>query len=86
VFRVQLTRKVLKDFERIALHDLKTARIIKTHLEKLPHCFRQDEFLKGPFSHLKKHRVGDWRIIYEVINQDLVILVIRLGHRREVYD
>ncbi len=30
-------------------------------------------------------RVGDYRIIYEVQHGRLTILVIRIGHRREIY-
>lgn len=30
-------------------------------------------------------RVGDYRIVYEVQDDELVVLVLRLGHRREVY-
>ena len=30
-------------------------------------------------------RVGDYRIIYDVIDDRLVIHVIRVGHRRDVY-
>ncbi len=30
-------------------------------------------------------RVGDYRIVYEVQHGRLTILVIRIGHRREVY-
>ena len=30
-------------------------------------------------------RVGDWRIVYEVRDKVLVVLVVRIGHRREVY-
>lgn len=30
-------------------------------------------------------RVCDYRVIYGVENQELVILVIRIGHRKEIY-
>jgi len=30
-------------------------------------------------------RVGDYRILYTLRNAQLVVLVIRIGHRREVY-
>ena len=30
-------------------------------------------------------RVGDYRVIYEVVDQQLVILVVGVGHRRESY-
>lgn len=29
--------------------------------------------------------VGDWRVIYQIRDQVLLILVLRIGHRREVY-
>lgn len=30
-------------------------------------------------------RIGDYRIVYDVLDDELVVLVLRLGHRREVY-
>jgi mRNA interferase RelE/StbE len=30
-------------------------------------------------------RVGDYRIVYEVFDRVLVVQVVRIGHRREVY-
>ncbi len=30
-------------------------------------------------------RVGDYRVIYEVIDGQLIILVVGVGHRREIY-
>ncbi|TJY72658.1 type II toxin-antitoxin system RelE/ParE family toxin [Arthrobacter sp. CAU 1506] len=33
----------------------------------------------------RRIRTGDYRIVYEVRDEELVVLVIRVGHRREVY-
>ena len=30
-------------------------------------------------------RVGDYRIIYDVLHKKLIVLILRIGHRREVY-
>ena len=30
-------------------------------------------------------RVGDYRIIYEVTDSEVVVLVLAVGHRREIY-
>lgn len=30
-------------------------------------------------------RVGDYRIIYEIADLDLTVLVVDVGHRREIY-
>ena len=34
---------------------------------------------------LYRIRTGNWRVIYEVQEKTLVVLIIKLGHRREVY-
>ncbi len=31
-------------------------------------------------------RVGDYRVIYDIYDEALVVTVVRAGHRREVYD
>lgn len=31
-------------------------------------------------------KVGDWRVVYEPQDDALVVLVLTLGHRREIYD
>jgi mRNA interferase RelE/StbE len=35
---------------------------------------------------LTRIRVGDWRVIYRIVDQRLLVTVIRVGHRGEVYD
>lgn len=39
--------------------------------------------LKGKFTGLRRYRIGDYRVIYAIIGDDC--LVLRIGHRKEVY-
>ena len=41
--------------------------------------------LKGEFAGLRRIRIDSYRVVYEIQNQQLIVLVIRIGHRREVY-
>lgn len=41
--------------------------------------------LKGEFRGLRRLRVGSYRVVYEVDQGKLTILVVRLGHRKDVY-
>ena len=42
--------------------------------------------LKGEFAGLRRLRVGAYRIVYEADRGELTILVVRIGHRRDVHD
>lgn len=33
-----------------------------------------------------RYRIGDYRVLCEIRDNDLVVLAIEIGHRREVYD
>jgi mRNA interferase RelE/StbE len=39
--------------------------------------------LKGRFAGLRKFRIGDHRVIYAILGDE--VLVLRIGHRRDVY-
>lgn len=49
--------------------------------EPRPHGCKQ---LKGGDGEMRI-RVGDYRVVYDVADDEVVILVLRIGHRREVY-
>ncbi|EAW9895714.1 type II toxin-antitoxin system RelE/ParE family toxin [Salmonella enterica] len=42
--------------------------------------------LKGELGEFWRYRVGDYRILCEIRDDELIILVVTIGHRREVYD
>lgn len=41
--------------------------------------------LTGNLSGAWRYRVGDYRILCEIREQELVVLALEIGHRREVY-
>jgi mRNA interferase RelE/StbE len=41
--------------------------------------------LQGTLSEFWKYRVGDYRLICSLEDDRLVVLLLRIGHRREVY-
>jgi mRNA interferase RelE/StbE len=41
--------------------------------------------LKGMDKSYFRVRSGDYRIIYEVHNQQLIVQIVEIGHRKEVY-
>ena len=41
--------------------------------------------LTGPFGGLWRYRVGDYRLICDIEDENLRVLVVTLGHRRNVY-
>jgi mRNA interferase RelE/StbE len=52
---------------------------------KLDDPRRTGQRLQGTLSEFRKYRVGDYRLICSLEDDRLVVLVLRIGHRREVY-
>ena len=42
--------------------------------------------LVGKLSGLWSLRIGDYRAIYKIKNKELIILILKLGHRKNVYE
>jgi len=59
---------------------------LKERLQKLTDPRSIGEALKGKkFGELWKYRVGDFRIIAKIEDKQLLILVVRVRHRKNVY-
>ena len=41
--------------------------------------------LKGQFAELWRYRVGDYRIVCDIRDDEVLVLVVRVGHRKDVY-
>ncbi len=82
-YRVELSRESLKALKNIPLSDVKKIRdkIEKLKVNPFPiGC----EKLAGNHD-LYRMRSGDYRMIYQVLNKKLLVLVVKVGHRREIY-
>jgi mRNA interferase RelE/StbE len=82
-YRVELTRSAEKDLRRI---DKSRLPSIFSELEKLALDPRPAGVKKlAGADKTYRVRVEDYRIVYEIENEMLVVLVIRVAHRRDVY-
>ncbi len=80
-FRITYKNSVSKDFKRIPKND--TAQILdKVDVELAE---RPDRFpvLTGQFAGMRKLRVGNYRVIYVILDDS--VLVLRIQHRKDVY-
>jgi mRNA interferase RelE/StbE len=86
VYTLKFLGRALQDLKKI---DLPFQKIIK---EKLLILAENPAILKNNIKKLTgikedyyRLRVGSYRIIYEKRDKELIILIIRIGHRREIY-
>ena len=57
---------------------------VKTYLPQDPISLGKP--LKGIFKGLYRYRFGDYRVIYSIDRKEGVILILRVGKRKELYD
>ena len=66
--------------------DRETQRRVLACLERLGEEPRSKDSVKLQAAEdLYRVRVGDYRIIYEISDRQLLVLVLKVGHRREIY-
>ena len=86
MFNVLLVPSAAKAFAKV---DASLQRRIERALQQLgsnPHSHPNIKRLKGQFAGLNRFRTGDWRIIYRVDEGAKTVVVVEIGHRREVYE
>jgi mRNA interferase RelE/StbE len=82
-YRIEVSRRALKSLRALPRKDQQRIRAVIVLLgdnPRPPGC-RQ---LAGE-EHAYRVRSGDYRIIYDVYDDRLLVQVVRVGHRREVY-
>lgn len=86
-WRINLSKRAHKSFKKLdkpiqkeILNYLNIRVLGSIHPKKL------GEPLVGDKSGLWRYRVGDYRIICKIEDEILMVLVIDIGHRKEIYD
>ncbi len=80
-YSVKFKASVRKDLRKI---DRKEAKRILDSIETNLACNPgKGTQLTGEYSGLYKYRIGNYRVIYEILLDS--ILVLRIGHRKDVY-
>jgi mRNA interferase RelE/StbE len=80
-YNITFKKSVAKDLKKIDRSE--ADRILKKIASEL--SMQADELpeLKGQFTGLKKYRIGNYRVIFAIIDDS--ILILRIQHRKDVY-
>ena len=82
--QVQLLPAAEKDLaafdQSLAKRIVKRIRWLAENLDDL-----KPEPLAGDLAGLYKLRVGDYRVLYELVGKDELIVIHYIGHRRQIY-
>lgn len=65
---------------QVARRLLRRIRWLATNVEDV-----RPDALSGDLAGFYKLRVGDYRVVYEILHSEQVIVVHLVGHRREIY-
>lgn len=81
IYNISFKKSVNKDLNRLSKDEV--ARILDKIENDLPSAALECPLLKGKFKGLRKFRVGSYRIIFAILEDQ--ILILRIDHRKEVY-
>lgn len=86
MYKVVLSEKAVRSLKKM---DKSVAKLIMSWLKKnLENCIDprlQGKPLVGSNRDKWRYRVGDYRILAKIEDEKLVILVVEVGHRKNIY-
>ena len=86
-YKVEVTQRFEKEFKKL---DKYTQKMIKSWIEKnLIGCSNPRQHGKGLTANRSgqwRYRVGDYRLIADIQDDKILILILNVGHRRDIYD
>ncbi len=82
MYSIEVKQSVLKALKHIPREDqIKIVKVIKN----LAHVPRPHNCLKLADSPYYRVRCGHYRIIYDIQDDRLIIVILKVGHRKEIY-
>lgn len=85
-YKVIYSKKAVEKLKKLDNHNkLYILSWIDKNLEGTDDPYEKGKKLKGNFKGSVRYRVGDYRIIADIEDEKLIILIINLEHRKSVY-
>jgi mRNA interferase RelE/StbE len=82
-YKLLIDDKVIKDLKQIdRVWQKKILEVIKNKLLQNPYIGKP---LVGNLSPYYRLRIADYRVIYEVKGDEVLLIVIKISHRKDVY-
>ena len=81
-YKILWEKKAVKELNKLAPDIAKRILIAVSDLKNNPYSGQK---LKGSFQDYFRLRVGAYRIIYRFEKKELIIAVLRIGHRKDIY-
>ncbi|GHU84590.1 plasmid stabilization system protein [Clostridia bacterium] len=87
MYRVKYTNRARKAIEKIDKHTAKLLLAwIRKNLEGCSDPYRWGRALVGKSVSGKwRYRIGQYRLLVYICKQDLTIVILDIGHRKEIY-
>ena len=85
-WKIEFDPAALKELKKLdKFVEKRILKFLRERVEKLDDPRQVGARLQGALSGFWKYRVGDYRLICSLEDDRLVVLALRIGHRREVY-
>ena len=85
-WKVDFDPRAMKELEKLDKQvQIRIIKFIKQRIELSDDCKNIGLPLKGNLSGLWKYRVGDYRLICKIEHKKLHVLIINVGHRKNIY-
>jgi mRNA interferase RelE/StbE len=82
-YQIEVIRTAVKQLAKLPRRDQRRIRDAIDELAEAPRPTGAKKLVGSDFTW--RLRVGDYRVIYEIRDERLLVLVICIGHRRDIY-